>query len=510
MNNIKMRGYQKKQVNFIVGNSDKPLISLQSPTGSGKSFVMFQAIKTMLEKDKGRQFAIVTGFNNLVYQLEQSAMEFGFKPTVLMSIKKSHCLLKAQGTKAFYPNINPNVFPDTWNCKNCEHRKENATPCLYDEAIHQSAKSQLIITNHAYFLSHQKWFCNRYIFFDECHVFPDFYQNYMSAEITIDTLVNIYCKSTEAYKSGIRVKNDPKFSPAVLKSQVNKKNVSPVAIDKCLQLVEDPEFIPAELDKKSESEFEETSKEVQKMLAMEEGNKTDFFKENEVNVKGDFIGLKYTKFFDKIDLEIDFKGCLVSATVDDYTKSVFDVNCNYVEENCNIIDYTKSNIYLKEDFSEEGLTEILQNEKGKHGLFLSTQLSLVNRYKNANIAGFSFTAKRFSSDDKQVLIGSKKLFQGIDIEGVDFVVLNKIPFDPYNECSKAFNKYLTKNGRNPWSYYTIPHTENTITQAIGRLWRKKGDKGNIYIFDERAKLKFFYMIRDCADYRKGINVVNDD
>lgn len=113
MNNIKMRGYQKKQVDFIVQNSDKPLISLQSPTGSGKSFVMFQAIKTMLEKDKGRQFVIVTGFNNLVYQLEQSAMKFGFKPTVLMSIKKSHCLLKAKGTKAFYPNINPNVFPDT-------------------------------------------------------------------------------------------------------------------------------------------------------------------------------------------------------------------------------------------------------------------------------------------------------------------------------------------------------------------------------------------------------------
>lgn len=111
--------------------------------------------------------------------------------------------------------------------------------------------------------------------------------------------------------------------------------------------------------------------------------------------------------------------------------------------------------------------------------------------------------------DKLVLIGSRALFQGIDISALDFVAINRIPFSTYDDKFQKQSDYLKDVARmNPWTDFTLPLVTNDLIQTTGRLWRNKDDYGTIGIFDERLNNRFKYIKKYLLDVRKGIKEVD--
>ena len=109
MNKIELRDYQKRQVEFIENKIlGKLPLALQSPTGSGKSFVMMQVAKNKLDEMKNSNYNVVitTGFNNLVYQMAEDAEKFGIKPLIWMGKGHIQCGLKIEKETGIFPTLN--------------------------------------------------------------------------------------------------------------------------------------------------------------------------------------------------------------------------------------------------------------------------------------------------------------------------------------------------------------------------------------------------------------------
>lgn len=88
-----------------------------------------------------------------------------------------------------------------------------------------------------------------------------------------------------------------------------------------------------------------------------------------------------------------------------------------------------------------------------------------------------------------VLIGTNRYWEGIDLPGelLERVIILKMPFsvpdDPVMEkrCAKR-----EEMGINPFMGYVLPLAVLKLKQGIGRLIRKRTDRGNVYILDERV------------------------
>ena len=67
-------------------------------------------------------------------------------------------------------------------------------------------------------------------------------------------------------------------------------------------------------------------------------------------------------------------------------------------------------------------------------------------------------------------------------------------------------RYFETLGHSSYTYYTIPYTTNQLTQTMGRLWRNKGDFGNIIIFDSESVKKHKNIVNLSLEMRKGITI----
>ena len=222
---------------------------------------------------------------------------------------------------------------------------------------------------------------------------------------------------------------------------------------------------------------------------------------------GYFNGVNIDVFFDNIQLKKNV--CIVSATVDDYTKSILGVQHSYNEHNCKITDYSKSSLSMYSSFDMQSIYDFISKQTAEHGLVLSTRLDIVNELKNKRfICGYEIVSNvaDLNPGKRQILVGSKTLFQGVNIQSVGFILINKIPFSRYDDSYKKKMAYFDKLGRNSYMFYTIPYVTNQLIQCMGRLWRSPGDYGNIAIFDRKACIKHKSIIMSALSYRDGIKV----
>ena len=224
--------------------------------------------------------------------------------------------------------------------------------------------------------------------------------------------------------------------------------------------------------------------------------------------EGKNVGLKIDRFFTRVRKNKNV--CLVSATIDSFTLSIFGgikSEDAYNEKNGDFINYNKSSFNLYNAFEKDDILDFINKQKGKRGLLLSTRLDLLNYFEEIT-KKTRYKAIRKISDFKdgeyQVLIGSRGLFQGVDIPNIDFILLNKVPFEQISPSYKKKMTFFEKQGYTPFTYYTIPRVINQTIQCMGRLWRKPGDKGNIAIFDKKAVYKWKNMFSQILARRKGI------
>lgn len=181
----KLRDYQENQIKFLESHSDSEnlfngIISLESPTGSGKSITMLQHIKNYFSKNEGKRVFISTGFNELVWQIYDFALSMGINTKILVGKSNATCSIKNGNIEyKVFDNTAPlSVKCDTSRCSTCSFRRSNG--CRYNaylDYIENTTENLLVVTNHlTMFYKHELFNKMNGGFIDECQALGDFYR----------------------------------------------------------------------------------------------------------------------------------------------------------------------------------------------------------------------------------------------------------------------------------------------------------------------------------------------
>ena len=501
---IELRSYQKEQLNFINKKIPGKLgIGIQSPTGSGKTFVILQWIKNHFEKNEDQDETIVlaTGFNKLVYQMADEAKKFGLEPIIWIGQGHMACGKKIMERDhlSTFPSINDyqafsQEYKDHPTNASCLYKCEYKNNCLYTQAKRKlkSFGPKFIITNHSSYIYALQLnsFKPDIAFIDEAHAFASFYESCLKVEIS---------KKEIEYVQGFLSERNP-ISMLFKRCLEKGMSITPQLFNQIKKnITENSKMNNHSLFRRLET-FSNAKPSIDKFIDI--SNK----------------GMECTQFWSQFEvMQNQITYILFSATLDSFTREMFGIAKQriYYENKCNTIDYTKSIFMIvpEEEFTI-GINKFLikMNEDNKvKGLVLSTtnkdvtymqEQKIVEGYKVfININAF------LKYTGKCVLVGSRALFQGIDIPNLEFVALNKIPFPNYDAKFKAQSNYLENVAQlNPWTQFTLPMVKNDMNQATGRLWRSPGDYGTVAIMDPRLLDNFEYMTKYIEETRRGIKV----
>ena len=92
---------------------------------------------------------------------------------------------------------------------------------------------------------------------------------------------------------------------------------------------------------------------------------------------------------------------------------------------------------------------------------------------------------RFTNNPRSVLLGTASFWEGVDLPNgvLQALVLTRLPFQvPTDPVVKARSEQYD----DPFKEYSIPQAVLRFRQGIGRLIRRKGDKGAIIVLDQRV------------------------
>lgn len=508
-----LRDYQKDQINFLKkhigkdGSMFDSNISLQSPTGSGKSVTMLTFLKDYLYNNRYSKVFISTGFNELVFQIAEDAMKMGIPTKILIGKNNMTCVKKvlskgyeADDFEAFEKSIPPSLRYDQTQCKYCSIYSDGN--CYWQKTVSEIERGGvLVITNHSTYFQHSDLF-DKFDggFIDECQTFADFYELYKSVNISAKDIYNII----DAAKDDSDLKKSIEL--AVVRSSVERGALTPKALGNLLNMSVTKSTFSRNETYVLADKYNLVATSCDKWLKINDPEADNVFVHPQYE-GGYFNGVNIDVFFDKIQLNKNV--CIVSATVDDYTKSILGVQHSYNERNCKITDYSKSSLSMYSSFDMQSIYDFISKQTAKHGLVLSTRLDIVNELKSKRfICGYEIVSNvaDLKPGKRQILVGSKTLFQGVNIPSVGFILINKIPFSRYDDSYKKKMAYFDKLGRNSYMFYTIPYVTNQLIQCMGRLWRSPGDYGNIAIFDRKACIKHKSILMSALSYRDGIKV----
>jgi ATP-dependent DNA helicase DinG len=87
-----------------------------------------------------------------------------------------------------------------------------------------------------------------------------------------------------------------------------------------------------------------------------------------------------------------------------------------------------------------------------------------------------------------ILVASASFWEGIDVPGdtLQLVVIDKLPFPPPNDpMVEARSSQLEKDGKSPFSSYSLPEAAVALKQGAGRLIRRESDQGLLVVCDSR-------------------------
>lgn len=509
---FQLRDYQKRQLDFVENALQSASIAaVESPTGSGKTFVMLSLAKNYLRQHPMSNVCITTGFNNLVFLMEQRAEELGLDVRVLIGTRALNCPAKWEKEAPIDPRTRERIpfkpfTPAGMRCQcGAEHLRldteavdpEDRVCPWVNKAYHQlldeikNSGGKLVVTNHSTFLAHQDngTFDNcGLLVIDEAHTFGTYYDEFMALELEKRDF-----QAIDAAMSRLK----PPMNMVIRKNIENGKALPKPQID----------ALCAQMDRKT-------------AMVVREFFETKSAPNNFITVGENYGRIDY--FYHYFDFKRPKKTVLFTATLDKWTAQMFNLaRSNVYRERKQFCDYSKSEfVAIPRESFKDAFKEFVQyvDEKGlKHGLCLSTTIHDMNEALEMNgLNGYWMTKdlqefERIVYDEpdrKVILCGSRALFQGIDIHGLEFVCLNKIPFPNYDEKQQKMNEFLQdKAGIDSWSGFTVPKTQNDMLQSSGRLWRDVDSHGVVSCFDPRVE-KFQYMFKYVfCEYRNGINML---
>lgn len=100
--------------------------------------------------------------------------------------------------------------------------------------------------------------------------------------------------------------------------------------------------------------------------------------------------------------------------------------------------------------------------------------------------------QKFKNTDRSVLFGTDSFWEGVDVVGdaLRCVILVKLPFRvPTEPIIQARTEAILARGGDPFTEYSLPNAIVKFKQGVGRLIRKKNDRGCIVCLDTRLITK---------------------
>jgi len=100
----------------------------------------------------------------------------------------------------------------------------------------------------------------------------------------------------------------------------------------------------------------------------------------------------------------------------------------------------------------------------------------------------SILLERFRQDTHSVLLATGSFWQGVDVPGeaLSCLIVDKLPFDsPGDPMVAARIESIQSKGGNPFMEYQLPSAIISLKQGLGRLIRKRSDRGVLAILDGR-------------------------
>lgn len=109
-------------------------------------------------------------------------------------------------------------------------------------------------------------------------------------------------------------------------------------------------------------------------------------------------------------------------------------------------------------------------------------------------AGRTELLEWFARDTDGVLVGTRSMFQGVDIPGdaLRGVLIDRVPFpSPGDPVEEAIGDVLRKEGKDPFRERSLGVAAAILRQGVGRLIRSSSDKGAVCILDGRFLVSSF-------------------
>lgn len=100
--------------------------------------------------------------------------------------------------------------------------------------------------------------------------------------------------------------------------------------------------------------------------------------------------------------------------------------------------------------------------------------------------------ERFRETPEAVLLGTSSFWHGVDVPGeaLSLVVIDKLPFDvPNDPLVAARIDRIREDGGSPFDEYQLPLAVLELKQGVGRLLRRKTDRGIVAVLDPRLTTK---------------------
>lgn len=447
----KLRPYQLDAV--VACHNAPSRLAIQAPTGSGKSWIIAQYIQELKKKSPNATVILSTGFNNLVYDLHQTLSgkdgNFNVKNRVLIGRAAVIC----GRTGVTPPNISypyteeKNLRPAANGCSKC------ISSCSYKSTIFNG---EVLITNHSMLAVLQDKIDSLegevVIIIDEAHTLYDYISNHNDATITTDHIRQLQLELVKKSLSAVKVK---KFLDIAKQNGMTAELVNAMG-----QMY--PDIVP-EIDR-AVALFKAPKK---SLYLVEE--KDSFRVRRFVGEK--FIPKHKTLYFTATLNEFHAKylglteRSIIKIKTDQPQTSI--LNSFTVEKQKPNLDY---------------VTDLIESKKDLRGLILSPSFADLNSYIDQVSDKVYSTNKPTEFIEKSgILYGSRRLTQGVNIPDLNYIVITKLPFPVYNDEYQKWSKYVqTFMGISSWAI-TMAQVESDLIQSAGRLWRKPGQEGEIYI-----------------------------
>jgi len=185
---------------------------------------------------------------------------------------------------------------------------------------------------------------------------------------------------------------------------------------------------------------------------------------------------------------------------------------NYASQSCiaiptDMVDYSQVGEHVYTEKLIAGLKQIMQSVSGGV-LVLFTSYAMLNKVyfelkRDSALADYQILAhgqdgnrssilQAMNRNANTVVLGASSFWEGVDVRGsgLTTLIITKLPFQPPTRpVTSARMEYLSTQGKNSFSDFSLPQAVLKFRQGCGRLIRSSEDWGSIIILDKRVLTK---------------------